>query len=80
MLQDDVEEGTPKRTRITGTQEPASSTRTPPLMSDLLKKTLTGGEMGAKTPGPSVEISVQRLEAMAAEVIFPPFKKRAAFY
>ncbi|KAL1860242.1 hypothetical protein VTK73DRAFT_7424 [Phialemonium thermophilum] len=62
----EVDEGTPKRARMSEGFEPAS-TRTPPLMSDLLKKTL-GEEALDKPTGPAVEISVERLEHMAAKI------------
>ena len=55
------------------TQEPMAN-RTPPLISDLLKQTLAIRDSSGKASGPNVEIPLQRLESMAAEVSFSTHK------
>ena len=37
-------------------------------MSDLLKETLANYAIGDKTPGPTIEITVEQLESIAAKV------------
>ncbi|GAB1314364.1 Chromo domain-containing protein [Madurella fahalii] len=63
---DDVEEGTPKRTRLIDLQQPSRNV-TPARMSDLLKRTLASHPANSRASTP-VEVPVDQLERMADRI------------
>ncbi|KXX81336.1 Citron Rho-interacting kinase [Madurella mycetomatis] len=63
---DDVEEGTPKRTRLIDLQQPSRNV-TPARMSDLLKRTLASHPANSRASTP-VEVPVDQLERMADKI------------
>ncbi len=62
-----MDDGTPKRARLSESQGLAARRRSPP-MSDLLKKTLANHATEDKASLATIEISAGQLESMAARV------------